>query len=84
MGGTITAGGTLLVVIEYKIYREKHKDIFAEDFLLIAPFVISGGWMFQQDNNSIHVSQSIENLLIKVIKGGGKKRWIYRILTKTS
>lgn len=43
MGGTITAGGTLLVAIEYKIYGEKHKDIFAEHFLLNAPFVISGG-----------------------------------------
>lgn len=30
--------------------------------------------MFQQDNGSIHVSQSIENLSIKIIEGEEKKK----------
>ncbi|GBO23512.1 Transposable element Tc3 transposase [Araneus ventricosus] len=57
-GGFATEGTTSIVFVQGRVNSESYVDILADNLLPEAPLIMSGVYLFQQDDASVHVSET--------------------------
>ncbi|GBN23053.1 Transposable element Tc3 transposase [Araneus ventricosus] len=57
-GGFATEVTTSIVFVQGRVNSQSYADILADNLLPEAPLIMSGVYLFQQDNASVHVSET--------------------------
>ncbi|GBO29279.1 Transposable element Tc3 transposase [Araneus ventricosus] len=60
-GGFATEGSTPIVFVQGRMNSESYVDVLADNLLPEAPLITSADYLFQQDNASLHVSQTLKS-----------------------
>ncbi|GBN83252.1 hypothetical protein AVEN_193027-1 [Araneus ventricosus] len=60
-GGFATEGTTPIVFVQGRMNSDSYVDVLADNLLPEAPLITSADYLFQQDNASLHVSQTLKS-----------------------